>query len=173
MSGPDPVDALLIGGALIVAHLTGYLVSVRYLPFLSTERAVIRYHVAFVLAMAVVGGACLARQPDAATLTWTVALVAMTGLYSLSFAILWSLSEGSYSLAMIARVRAAGAAHWLGDLSDLESIGAAKQETRIANMARLRLVTVDGERLRLAPRGRLVVRGMRLMRVLTNTTETN
>jgi hypothetical protein len=173
MPGSDPVGALLIGGALIVAHLTGYLVSVRSLPFLSTERAVIRYHVAFVLAMAVVGGLCLARRPDATTLTWTVALVAMTGLYSLSFAILWSLSEGSYSLAMIARVREAGAAHWLGDLSDLESIGAAKQETRIANMARLRLLTIDGERLRLAPRGRFIVRGMRVMRALTNTTRSN
>jgi hypothetical protein len=173
MPGPDPVDALLIGGALIVVHVAAYLVSVRYLPFLSTERAVIRYHVVFVLVMAVIGGLSLARQRDATTLTWTIALVAMTGLYSLSFAILWSLSEGSYSLAMIARLRDAGAAHWLGDFSDLESIGAAKQETRIANMARLRLLTVDGERLRLAARGRSVVRMMRVLRALTNTTQSN
>jgi hypothetical protein len=173
MSGPDPLSALLIGAVLIVVHVAGYLVSVRYLPFLSTERAVIRYHVAFVLAMALTAGVFLASRPDAATLTWTVALVAMTGFYSLSFAIFWSLSEGSYSLAMIARVRDAGAAHWLGDLSDLEMIGAAKQETRIANMARLRLLTIDGDRLRLAPRGRWIVRLMRVMRALTNTQQGN
>jgi hypothetical protein len=173
MPDAEALTPFVIGGMLIVVHLAVYLVSVRFLPILSTERAVIRYHFAFVLAVAAAAVLAVARRPDTTTLAWTMGLVAMTGVYSLSFAILWSLSEGSYSLAMIARLRESAPAARPDDFSELRSIGAAKQETRIRNMARLRLLEIDGARLRLATRGRWVVTTMRAIRWLTNTRQSN
>ena len=96
----------------LAAHLLLYVAVLRHLPAFRREQTIFAYHAlsaVLVTASAVVVPLALGTGFDA---EWFVAVVALHGIYSVSFLELWSLAEGGYSLQILERLdRAASADH--------------------------------------------------------------
>jgi hypothetical protein len=148
----------------LVVHLVVYVIWYRHVPKLRTEAAILAYHVlsyGFLLGVLTLAGAMLG-QPG-----WIAALFAggLHGIYSLSFLELWSLTQGSYSLGILARIAQNGGQASGQELATLQGIGATKQAERRGALHRLGLTQLDG-----APtfRGRLAAVPLRAILWLSN-----
>lgn len=153
----------IIAGYLVL-HPLACRALARLHPFWRTERGIFAAHaLAYILALTAAG---LAGW-DAA---WLVAAAGLLGLYSLSFLELWSLTEGSYSLALLARVRDLGPGATPAALASLAAVGRGKGRQRTANLAGLGLVerAAAGTAPRLTALGRACARLLLGLRLVTN-----
>lgn len=138
-------------------HLAAYLAGLRNLRFLRGERGILLFH-ALPVALAVIALLpWLAMAPgEGERWAGVVAAIALLGIYAMSFLELWSLSEGSYSLSILAAVAGRGQAR-PGDLQGLAGIGARKQQARTESLLRLGLARQDRDgRLSATASGRVV-----------------
>ena len=151
------MSAILAIGALYeLGHLIVYLVFVRRQPAFRRERVIFLYHAASFLAVAAVLAFVLALTGGAAALLPAAAIVlAVHGMYSLTFLELWSLSEGGYSLAILRRAADGPEAVELASLLGLAAVGIQKRTVRLQHLADLGLVDQLGPAWRLTARGRL------------------
>lgn len=145
---PYVLLALWLGG-----HVALWLLSLRERRFWQREKAILLWHVG---SCGVVGAAILLWLAlSGGSLVVAVGLVALHGIYSVSFLELWALAQGSYSLSILTRTVRQGRidAH---DTRALEAIGAAKQADREADLVRLGLAERrgTGQGWLLTPRGR-------------------
>ena len=148
----------------LAAHLALYCLVLRHRPAFSREIGIFLYHLmsaagtALVLLLGVVLG-----PPGALDLATAVGIVALHGIYSLSFLELWSLSEGGYSLAIMAHVDRARSRGRLVSLEAVHRIGWSKQANRLDGVERLGLIRRERGHVALTPLGRVVAWGLALI----------
>jgi hypothetical protein len=142
--------------AYLPCHLLAYVLLVRHLAWFRREAGIFLYHAVPAAAASACCLALLLVEPTAAHACEAVLAISLQGIYSMSFLELWSLTEGGYSLHMLARFWAAGGTATAADLALLEGLGSGKRSARLAGLLRLALVWADGDRVRLTGRGRVV-----------------
>jgi hypothetical protein len=146
------VDMLAIFAGYLGLHFGLYVAVLRHLAPFRRESIIFRYHALSALASAGVMGITVVCNRDQHGIE-AVIVVAVHGIYSLSFLELWSLAQGGYSLRILTDWEAAGRApDWTG----LQDIGAAKKGNRLASLQRLGLVQAHQGRLSLSRGGRIV-----------------
>lgn len=154
--------------AYIGAHLAIYFAFLRHLESFARERTIFRYHAlsacAFSAAVLLPG----VWAADGRLFAAGVGLVALHGIYSLSILELWTLSQISYSIAILAEVKRHGTASADALVRDLAGMGEAKKANRLQSLGGLGLVNFDGERYRLTAKGRLVAGAIGALRWLAN-----
>jgi len=153
-------DVPLLFGVCVylIVHLLSY--AVFRPPVLRTERGVFLYHLLPAAGMSLV--LLVLSWANDTTSAAAAAMIALHGVYSLSFLELWSLAEGSYSLSILAFVYDPDRRSTLaqGGVSILEQIGEHKQQNRIGALLRLGLVQRQGGCIALTARGRVLARAL-------------
>ena len=137
----------------LLAHFIGYACWGRTRPVLRSEKGIFLFHAVSWLAL--VGGVMIASAllTPHHLLPGALLAAALHGIYSLSFLELWSLTQGSYSLAILAEAAGAGPALPALSPAELAAIGRQKRADREASLASLGLLDRTGG---LTPRGHLV-----------------
>jgi hypothetical protein len=128
------------------------------------ERLVFRSHVLSFAMLAVVAGGLLVG--GRVSLTVAAGMLAIHALYSLTVLELWSLSEGSYSLTMLARLRGEPM-HEAALVAQFSALGERKKNARLKALQEGGLIA-GGERLALSPKGRCVAMLVRALRTMAN-----
>lgn len=142
----------------LAAHLALYFVVLRHARTFSREASIFLYHLASAIGMTLVLLLTLLLAPSsiALDLATAVGIVALHGIYSMSFLELWSLSEGGYSLAIMAHVERYRTLGLPVRLDGLHRIGRTKQANRLGGIARLGLVRRERDQIVLTPIGRVI-----------------
>ena len=141
----------------LAGHLALYFLVLRHSRTFSRESAIFLYHlVSGVGTTLVLLAVLLLAPPSGPDVATFVAVVALHGVYSMSFLELWSLSEGGYSLAIMAHVERTRSRGLPVRLDGLHQIGRAKQSNRLQGIERLGLIRRTGERISLTLAGRVV-----------------
>jgi hypothetical protein len=137
---------LLLISAYILAHAGLYAGCLRQRPAFRRERTIFLYHLCSWIA-----GVCVFGILGLMTRGWPVAGVfvvlcgSLHGIYSLSFLELWSLSQGSYSLSILAEVeRDPSLQSLLLDTARLGAIGQQKRNARLISLQQLGLLNQQG-----------------------------
>jgi hypothetical protein len=151
----------------ITGHLLLYLTVLRHLPAFARERTMVAYYglsFAFVLAAVVVAFAC-----GTIGFAASCGLLALYFIYCISLLELWTLSEGSYSLQILARISQQPSTSREHLVATCQPIGADKKRHRLDDLMSLKLVALtDHGRLELSPAGSLLARSLRaIMRSTT------
>ncbi|MFI5020437.1 MAG: hypothetical protein ACHQRJ_02125 [Alphaproteobacteria bacterium] len=158
--------------AYIALHIAAYLAILRWLPRFKRERTIFLYHA--ISGCVFSAGALLPGVLAASSrlLIAGVGLVMLHGLYSIIFLELWSLSQISYSIAILAEVKRHGAVPVEALVQELIGMGEAKKAVRLESLDGLGLVGFDGARYQLTDKGRLVAALIRTVRWLANFEDT-
>ena len=153
-------------------HFAAYVVFFRRHALFRTEKGIFFLHFvsACLLPLAVFGLSINSGFWFAALAAVTVA--AAHGVYSISFLELWSLSEGSYSFAILRAIEARSPADPEHVIAELGAVGDMKKDQRLQSLHRLRLITQDRQKISLTPRGRRIAAILRGLRILANLSET-
>jgi hypothetical protein len=150
------------------AHLLLYVTALRHLPAFRREQTIFAYHTLSAVAVTLIALLGPLAMGTALDLEWVVAVVALHGIYSVSFLELWSLAEGGYSLQILERLDRAERQGQPANVEELRAIGAAKQSNRLAGLASIGLVRQDDGRLELTAGGKIVASLFALLAWLTN-----
>jgi hypothetical protein len=134
-------------------------------PVLRSERGIFAYHAGSYLVANLAVAIAVAARPELHC-EWLVFTLGAHGIYSLSFLELWSLTQGSYSLSVLAEVDRLGAAATSSRLQELAEIGRGKKTARASALSGLGLMHPDGRSLTLA--GTLAAWVFRLLLFVTN-----
>ncbi len=148
----------------LTAHLAAYVLWLRRLELLRTEKGIFLYHFGSAVITGVAAVIAAFIDPAAFGIAGCVLVLSAHGIYSLSFLELWSLAQGGYSLSIIAGIAQAEAAGTEPDFSGLAAIGASKQADRVAALERLGLIATTGERITLTPRGSAIAAVLHALR---------
>lgn len=141
-------------------HFVLFVLVIRHRPVFRHESAIFLYHAVPATLMAVwVLSECV-LAPGTESLFRAALVLAVQGIYSLSFLELWSLSQIGYSFHILVRFCAAGGTASAADLAALRQVGAGKREDRLTGLARLRLIEPDGDGYSLTGRGLVVASGL-------------
>ena len=137
-------------------HLVAYVLVLRNVPAFTSERVIFLYHVVSAILVSTV--AILLGWVGGSSDAWAsaAAIIALHGVYSVSFLEVWSLAEGSSSLLILTYLRRLEQHQAPFDRAILWKVGAAKQGNRIDGLVRLGLVRRDGDLLALTGPGRAV-----------------
>ena len=138
-------------GAYLVLHFALYATLFRHQRLTGTERGVFLYHLVPAAAW-VIGLSAFALAVPAVGVTEVFLVGALHGIYSLSFLELWALADGGYSLAILERLESGGGQR--AGLGDMEQLGKAKNQARLADLVRSGLVEDRGGSYRLTAAGR-------------------
>ena len=153
----------------LFAHLLLYFAVLRRLPAFRAERTIFLYHAISAVAVSLVVVASWFVPGSGVDVEWVVAVIAMHGIYSVSFLELWSLADGGYSLQILEHVLRAERRGEQPDADALRAIGIAKQGDRLAGLASIGFVQQQGGRLSLTPKGRMAASILALLAWLTHT----
>ncbi len=151
----------------LVLHGCLYFV-LRSAPLFRTERGIFVFELSSFVFLAGAAFAYGLTSGFSDAITNSVLAAAAHGIYSLSFLELWSLSEGSYSFMVLSEVQSKSRATAGTLIDELSRVGDRKKINRLDSLFRLRLLERDGDRLRLSSRGRIVARGLSLVRWVAN-----
>ena len=138
---------LVLSLAFVIAHVALYAGWLRFRDTFRRERTIFLYHLfSWILGTGAIGLAAWTQEG------WRVGSLAVLlsgslhGIYSLSFLELWSLTQGSYSLSILAEVeRDPGLGTFLADASARDDIGREKREARLLSLQRLGLLDDKGD----------------------------
>lgn len=129
-----------------------------------SERSVLIFHlVSFVIFCSVV---LLAVVASAIPFTIAVGMIAVHAMYSLSVLELWTLSEGSYAISMLASLKATPVTG-TELAARFRPLGEQKRISRIEALEKSGAITINGE-LKLTQRGAKSARVVSLLRWLAN-----
>lgn len=145
---PSSGDSVLccLSAGYVGGHFLLYATAFRRSTWLQTERSIFAWHAISYLLQPVVLMLVAWHWDLEAALPSIIFAAALHGIYSLSFLELWSLTQGSYSLGILAHVSKAGGHATPADLGRLQSVGQSKQSSRQADLGRMGLVRPDGTR---------------------------
>ena len=132
---------MLLAILYILAHFAIYAAFVRGWSWSKTERGIFLYHICSFLIFAAATMALCAFSGFRMGL-W-ICLLAIHGIYSLSFLELWSLTQGSYSLQLLEAAAKNGDLSHLRTLDELRQVGDSKIEQRLAALFSLHLIQVS------------------------------
>lgn len=162
---PDELLLCSISACYVGSHFLIYVLAGRLAEKLRTESGIFLWHaVSYLLQLAILYWAAM-HWSLPALLPALVFAAALHGLYSLSFLELWSLTQGSYSLGILAHLEKAGGHATANELGRLQAVGLTKQSSRRANLDRLGLVRSDAG---LTFFGRMVTWPLRVILWLSN-----
>jgi hypothetical protein len=153
---PDYGVTVAVGLSYLAAHVLLYVFMLRGRPLVQSERGIFLYHfVSAVLFALVTFGVALTHFNDAA-IAIAIGLVAVHGIYSLSFLELWTLAEGSYSMSILTEIASQGTLSRNALIDAFARIGDAKKSDRLFVLSKLSLGCRDGCYWRLSARGHLL-----------------
>ena len=153
----------------MAAHLLLYFAVLRHRPAFRGERTIFLYHAISAIGVTLVVLASLFVPGSGADLEWAVAIIALHGIYSISFLEVWSLADGGYSLQILEHLQSADRRGEPPDVEVLRGIGIAKQGNRLGGLIDAGLVRQDAEHVSLTPRGRMVASCFAFLAWLTHT----
>lgn len=145
---------LIAIAAYLAAHFAVYVLVVRHMPSLHSEKGIFLYHVASAVSVGFAGLSFAIIDPVGFGAPGLVFVLSVHGIYSLSFLELWSLAEGGYSLYILGSIARAQAAGGEPDFADQEQIGEAKQRDRLDGLKKLGLIAIRDGAIGLTARGR-------------------
>ena len=142
--------------AVMAAHVLLYVVVLRHRPAFCREAVIFAYHAASAVAISLGAIADALVGLSGIDLYGVAAVIALHGIYSVTFLEMWSLSEGGYSLQIMEHLASAQERGVPVDIAGLEAIGAAKQGNRLEGLARVGLLRLEGDQVELTAVGRSV-----------------
>jgi len=153
---PEYGVTVAVGLAYLALHVLLYVFVLRGRPLVQTERGIFLYHfVSAVVFTLVVFGAAVTHFSDAAIAT-AIGLIAVHGIYSLSFLELWTLAEGSYSMSILTGIASQGTLSRNMLIDAFARIGDAKKGDRLSVLSTLSLARHEDDHWRLSARGRVL-----------------
>jgi hypothetical protein len=152
----------------LAAHLLLYFVVLRNLSAFRDERTIFLYHALSAIGVSLAVVVSLFVPGSDADLEWVVAIIALHGVYSVTFLEVWSLAEGGYSLQILEHLKRAECLGEPPDVEALRAIGIAKQGDRLAGLAGLGLVRQESGSVSLTATGRVVASCFVLLAWLTH-----
>lgn len=155
---------LIVFAVYLAVHLAAYVVWLRRLSLLRTEKGIFLYHFGSAVFTGLFAVAAAFSDPVEFGIDGCVLVLSVHGIYSLSFLELWSLAQGGYSLSIIAGIARAEASGAEPDFSSLAAIGAAKQADRVAGLERLGLISRSAEHISLTARGNVMAAVLHALR---------
>ncbi len=156
----------------LMLHLVAYTVFFRHRAVFRTERGIFLLHAVSASLLTLAAFALAIDQGLRTALLAAVASGAAHGIYSMSFLELWSLSQGSYSFLILHAIQSRQPALERDMLAELGAVGDGKKDQRLQSLARLQLLDMDGETVRLTHRGRRVAASLRSIQRIANLSET-
>lgn len=137
--------AISYAALFIAAHFIGYLLWVRHRLWGRGEKGIFVYHLCAFAALVSAGLVAIVLYPENATLAAVVGGISLHAIYSITFLEFWSLSQGSFSYAVLARLYPEARAEE-EIIAELAALGAEKKSSRIDGLAHLALARrgVDG-----------------------------
>lgn len=151
MTGPWVVFGL--GCILVLLHLTFYLVLLRDWPALKNEKAIFLSHCGSFAALVFAAAASCILVPGEQMVKAALAALALHAIYSMSFLELWSLSQSSYSIAMLDAIEEQPDLNTEALTARFAATGKQKKEARLLGLERMGLLRRGRGRLELARRG--------------------
>lgn len=139
----------------VALHFCAYSLALRRRPEFLREKVIFLYHFVPAATLAFTGFAFVALCASWHVAATVTLIIAIHGIYSLTFLELWALADGSYSLRILSRIAVPQSQAKL-NMQDLVQLGAEKTRSRLDGLQRLKLITQSEGRYRLTWRGRIV-----------------
>ncbi len=171
MMTTDTILAYVLGVTYLVAHLSLYVAYLRRKRRLSSERGIFQYHFLSGCTFSLLLLALSAIYPTPHTFAVAAGLIALHGIYSMTFLEFWSLTQGSYSIQIMRKVRLSDALPTAVAIRELSLIGEQKRQERLQALLDLGLLRQESERLVPTSTGHLAARGLRMLLYFTNYQE--
>lgn len=164
-----PAGSFLLGTALyVIGHAVVYLAVLRHLRSFRRERSIFLYHlVAFGILLLAAALAWLA-VPAAPMITAGIGALALHTIYSMSFLELWSLSQISYSIALLDAIGAEPGVSMATLTRRFADTGDEKKRSRLSSLRGFRLITTDDGNAALTSSGRVVAAALSALRRISN-----
>lgn len=159
---------LALAIAMIAVHLLCYVVAFRNVGSFRKESVIFSYHLASFILLLVIAAGFFARAPYEEVLISAVGALALHGIYSMSFLELWSLSQISYSVAMLAAIEAEPNLDIPGVKAAFSHTGQDKKTARLAALEKLSLVRLSGTQVFLTSRAKPIAKGLAVVRWIAN-----
>lgn len=146
----EPTIIYSIGLLYLLAHFLIYVLKLRELPQFETERGIFFYHFTSAILFTTISLVIYAMVSNGPAFVSVLGLVAMHGIYSISFLELWSLAQGSYSISIVS-----GANQSREQLiAAYARIGDEKKSNRLSALVQMSLVQRTENSWQLTGRGR-------------------
>jgi hypothetical protein len=145
-----------VGLGYLALHALLYVFVLRGRPLVQSERGIFLYHVVSAAILSLVAFAAVVSHLSDAALAIAIGLIAVHGIYSLSFLELWTLAEGSYSMSILTGIASQGTLSRNALINAFARIGDAKKSDRLSVLSNLSLGRRDGCYWRLSARGQLL-----------------
>jgi hypothetical protein len=140
----------------LLVHLLAYVFFFRYMRALHTERGILLYHLISAAIVVIVTTASFLVAPTLEQFALIVGVVAAHGIYSLSFLEVWVLSEGGYSLRVLAEIVRINGTTPASLEQHFAALSVRKKAGRLNSLTGLGLVERNGSFFRLTVKGRHV-----------------
>jgi hypothetical protein len=164
---------ILLGSLLwVMLHLVLYVAAVRNASVFRQEKGIFLYHATSFAALFVFLCLYAALYPSQRGLQAAAGALAIHAIYSMSFLELWSLSQISYSIAILDAIAANPGIESGSLTSAFANTGEDKKTTRLSGLQKLRLIEIRKDCVTLAPRGRLVAAALTSLRRIANLRKT-
>jgi len=164
---------LLAGsGAYVLAHFMLYVLVLRNVCAFRRERVIFVYHCGS-FAILLIGMLLVSVLiPSRNALPGCLSGLAVHAIYSMSFLEAWSLSQISYSIAILDAIETTPNLTREAAGQTFAATGSAKKASRLAALQRLGLIAVVGDRATLTLSGRIAVSALVTLRRIANLRDT-
>lgn len=141
----------------LLFHFLSYTLFLK--KYLFSEKAIIFYHLISVIVAIIFSYVSYVNMGySLSQCSVKIGLIlGIQGIYSLTFLEIWSLTEGSYALIILAKLYNAKVNHTATNFCELERVGLTKQVNRISHLVSLKLISQVDEKIRLTLLGAAVV----------------
>ncbi len=160
--------SLGLTAAYLAIHFLMYLIVLREFTAMQYERGIFRYHFFSAVVMGFIVIAVIALSPSEESFAIGAGMLALHGLYSISFLEIWSLAQGGYSLSILQWAAKGKQNPETQSMDDLGAIGDGKRVNRLAGLISLGLVCEDSGLISLTNMGKIFAKFLKLMVRLTN-----
>lgn len=149
----EPWFLFSLGCGTVLLHLGAYLVRLRDWRPLKSERGIFLYHFVSFAALAFAAIAFCAAFPGDQVLGAALAALSLHAIYSMSFLELWSLSQISYSIAILDAIERQPGLDWRTVTARFAETGKIKKSSRLLGLENMGMIRKLGGRVELSPRG--------------------
>lgn len=163
---------LFAGCIYVCCHFALYLTLVRHSSVLRQEREIFLYHSSSFAALLLAASVACVVTTSTAMVKAAFGALSLHAIYSISFLEAWSLSQISYSIAILDAIETTPGLDVAGATQKFAETGNAKKASRLASLQRLGLIVIRHGQAALAPRGQAVAGVLALLRWIANLRDT-